>query len=163
MAKPASPGTEYVAPLQQTAPPNASSADAASTATPLLPSTSFDSVDATSHMAATTFSWSGYFTAIGTLLILLALLWGLVWALRKSGRFNFIPRPGMFPRDGLRIEAQLPLGPRKGLTVVRFLNKRLLLGVTEQNITLLQEIEDKDDSTDFQSLLETEHQKTPSA
>ncbi len=106
------------------------------------------------------FSWAGYFTAIGSLCILLALLWALVWALRKSKRFNFIPRPGAFPRDGLRIESQLPLGPRKGLVVVRFLEKRLLLGVTEHNITLLQEVEDSNDSTDFQSLLEHEQKNT---
>ncbi len=108
-----------------------------------------------------TFSWSGYFTAIGTLFVLLALLWGLVWLLRRSGRFNFIPRPNGFPRDGLRIEAQLPLGPKKGLTVVRFLDKRLLLGITEQQITLLQEIEDTDDTstTDFYSLMEESTQQ----
>ncbi len=110
-------------------------------------------------LAQSTFSWAGYFTAIGSLLILLALLWGLVWALRKYGKFNFIPRPGTFPRDGLRIESQLPLGPRKGLVVVRFLDKRLLLGVTENNITLLQEVEDDNDSMDFQSLLEHEEHK----
>ena len=33
----------------------------------------------------------------------------------------------------------MPLGPRKGLMVVRFLNRRLLLGVTDQQITLLTE------------------------
>ncbi len=108
--------------------------------------------------ADSTFSWSGYFTAIGTLFILLAVLWALVWVLRRSGKFNFIPRPGSFPRDGMRIEAQLPLGPRKGLTVVRFLDKRLLLGITDHNITLLQEINIKGDAKtlDFQSLLEKE-------
>ncbi len=108
--------------------------------------------------AESAFSWGGYFTAIGTLFILLAVLWALVWALRKYGKFNFIPRPGSFPRDGLRLEAQLPMGPRKGLAVVRFLDKRLLLGVTDNQISLLQEIEVKDDtgSTDFQSLLENE-------
>ncbi len=112
-----------------------------------------------STMTPGTFSWEGYFTAIGSLLILLALLWALVWVLRKSGKFNFIPRPGAFPRDGLRIESQLPLGPRKGLVVVRYLDKRLLLGVTEQQITLLQEVEENNDSTDFQSLLEHEQNK----
>ncbi len=115
------------------------------------------------QMVESSFSWQGYFTAIGTLLILLAVLWGLVWAMRKSGRFNFMPRPGMFPRSGLCMEAQLPLGPRKGLVVVRFLDKRLLLGVTDQGITLLQEIKDNHDSTDFQSLLEKEQQDSSHA
>ena len=62
---------------------------------------------------------------------------GSLQALGRYGRFNFLPRPGSLPRDALIMEAQMPLGPRKGLTVVRFMGKRLLLGVTEQNITLL--------------------------
>ncbi len=102
------------------------------------------------------FTWGGYFQSIGILLLLLAALWGLVWLLRRYGRFNFIPKPGAFPHNGLRMEAQLPLGPRKGLTVVRFLDKRLLLGVTEHQITLLQEIEVNGGkgNVDFQSHLD---------
>ncbi len=102
------------------------------------------------------FDWSNYFSAIGTLAILLAFLWAVVWFMRKYGRFNFMPKPGSFPRDGLRLETQLPLGPRKGLMVVRFLDKRLLLGVTDHQITLLKEVaeDDADESTDFKELLE---------
>ncbi len=102
------------------------------------------------------FTWGGYFQSIGVLLLLLAALWGVVWLLRKYGRFNFIPKPGAFPHDGLRLEAQLPLGPKKGLAVVRVLDKKLLLGVTESQITLLHEIEDtyEKDSLDFQAHLE---------
>lgn len=61
----------------------------------------------------------------------------MLWLLRRYGKFNFLPRPGSLPRDALVMEAQMPLGPRKGLTVVRFMGRRLLLGVTEQTITLL--------------------------
>ncbi len=102
------------------------------------------------------FTWGGYFQAIGTLLILLAVLWGVVWLVRRYGRFNFLPKPGAFPRDGLRLESQLPLGPRKGLMVVRFLNKRLLLGVTDHQITLLKETADEDDKNnmDFKDVME---------
>ncbi len=96
------------------------------------------------------FTWGGYFQAIGTLLILLALLWGVVWLVRRYGRFNFLPKPGAFPRDGLRLESQLPLGPRKGLMVVRFLNKRLLLGVTDHQITLLKETSDDEDTNNME-------------
>lgn len=83
------------------------------------------------------FSWGGYIQALGAVFLLLAFLWFMLWLLRRYGRFNFLPRPGSLPRDALVMEAQMPLGPRKGLTVVRFMGKRLLLGVTEQNITLL--------------------------
>lgn len=89
--------------------------------------------------AENAFSWSGYFQAIGILCLLLAALWFAMWLVRRYGKFNFLPRPGALPRDALVMEAQLPIGPRKGLMVVRFLNRRLLLGVTDQQITLLME------------------------
>ncbi len=75
---------------------------------------------------------------------------------RRFGKFNFMPRPGALPRDALVMEAQLPLGPRKGLMVVRFLNKRLLLGVTDQQITLLTEEQAKHEpeNVDFQQVME---------
>lgn len=97
------------------------------------------------------FSWGGYFQAIGFMCLLLALLWFAVWAVRRSGKFSFLPMPGALPRDALRMEAQLPLGAKKNLLVVRFLNKRLLLGVTDQRITLLKETELHDDCADTDS------------
>ncbi len=104
-----------------------------------------------------TFTWGGYFQAIGVLLLLLAVLCFAVWAMRKYGRFNFLPKPGAFPRDGMHLEAQLPLGPRKSLMVVRFLDKRLLLGVTDHQITLLKETGDNDekDVVDFKDIMES--------
>ncbi len=108
------------------------------------------------------FSWGGYFQSIGILLFLLAALWLLVWFIRKYGRFNFIPRPGDFPHGGLRLEAQLPLGPKKGLAVVRFLDKRLLVGITEQQITLLQEVKDNDESMDFSKIMDDIHKQESS-
>ncbi len=92
-----------------------------------------------SSLGQTSFSWGGYMQAVGILFLLLAVLWLLVWLVRRYGRFNFLPRPGALPRGALVMEAQMPLGPRKGLIVVRFLNRRLLLGVTDQQITLLTE------------------------
>ena len=88
---------------------------------------------------AASFTWSGYLEAIGLLFLLLAVLCLVLWCVRRFGNFNFLPRPGAFPRNALTMEAQLPLGPRKGLMVVRYFNKRLLLGITEQQISLLTE------------------------
>jgi flagellar protein FliO/FliZ len=86
------------------------------------------------------FSWGGYIQAVGVLFLLVGLLWLALWAVRRhGGLFRAVPGAGGFSRDDLRLEAQLPIGPRKGLMVVRFLNKRLLLGVTDQQITLLTE------------------------
>lgn len=110
------------------------------------------------------FSWGGYFQAIGVLFLLLAFLWAGLWFIRKYGKFNFIPKPGSLPRNALRLEAQLPLGPRKGLMVVRFLNRRLLLGVTDHQITLLTESDEHHDATntlEFKDILdEAQRQKT---
>ena len=108
------------------------------------------------------FSWSGYFYAIGALCLILGALWGVLWLMRRSGKFRFMPSYNTFPRDALRIEAQIPLGPRRGLMVVRFLNKRLLLGLNDQQITLLSEADyDGQTSTDFSKALEAaERQET---
>lgn len=89
--------------------------------------------------AQSAFTWGGYFQALGILCFLLAALWFGVWCIRRYGKLNFIPRPGALPKDALIMEAQMPLGPKKGLMVVRFLNRRLLLGVTEHQISLLTE------------------------
>lgn len=101
--------------------------------------TNIASPPAAQAIAQSSFSWGGYFQAIGILCLLLAALWFGVWLLRKYGRFNFLPKPGALPKGALMMEAQMPLGPRKGLMVVRFLNRRLLLGVTEHQISLLTE------------------------
>jgi flagellar protein FliO/FliZ len=107
-------------------------------------------------LGESSFSFGGYIQAVGILCLLLAALWGGVWLARRYGKFNFMPRPGAFPRDSLVMEAQMPLGPRKGLMVVRFLNRRLLLGVTDRHITLLTEENANHESriANFQKIME---------
>jgi flagellar protein FliO/FliZ len=120
------------------------------------------SSNASAAPAAGAFSWSGYFYAIGALCLILGALWGVLWLMRRSGKFRFMPSYNTFPRDALRIEAQIPLGPRRGLMVVRFLNKRLLLGLSDQQIHLLSEAEyDGQAGMDFSKALESaERQET---
>lgn len=105
------------------------------------------------------FTWGGYLEAVGLLFLLLAMLCIVLWCVRRFGKFSFLPRPGAFPRDALTMEAQLPLGPRKGLMVVRFFNRRLLLGVTEQQIALLTECpaEDNLDGEDANDNVKAAH------
>ena len=109
-----------------------------------------------SALGQSSFSWGSYIQAVGILFLLVAILWLAVWLARRFGKFNFLPRPGSLPRDALVMEAQLPLGPRKGLMVVRFLNRRLLLGVTDQQITLLTEeqAQHEPENADFQQIME---------
>ena len=115
-------------------------------------------------LGQSSFSWGSYIQAVGILFLLVAVLWLAVWLARRFGKFNFMPRPGALPRDALVMEAQLPLGPRKGLMVVRFLNRRLLLGVTDQHITLLTEeqAQHEPQDKDFQHIMEEAARSTDS-
>jgi flagellar protein FliO/FliZ len=89
--------------------------------------------------------------ALALLLVLAVILVGF-WVLRRFG-----PKFGIGPggRGGmLRLMSQLTLGPRKSLVVVRFLNKDLLLGVTDHTITLLTEVATSHEAeTDFAQTL----------
>ncbi len=89
--------------------------------------------------------------AVALLLILFVILLAY-WMLRRFG-----PRFGLgspAKAHGLRIESYLTLGPRKNIMVVRFLNKLLVLGVTDQSINLLTEVDASDEDSDFQAALE---------
>ena len=72
-----------------------------------------------------------------TLLILLAFIFAAFWLLKRyGGKFGIGPNG----RGGtLRLVDHLPVGPRKSVVVVRYLNKDLVLGITEQSITFLTE------------------------
>ena len=89
--------------------------------------------------------------AVALLLILVVILLAY-WMLRRFG-----PRFGLgspAKSRGLRVESYLALGPRKNIMVVRFLNKLLVLGVTDQNINLLTEVDASDENKDFQAALD---------
>ena len=74
-----------------------------------------------------------------TLLVLLAFIFAAFWLLKRyGGKFGIGPAG----RGGtLRLIDHLPVGPRKSVVVVRFLDKDLVLGITEQSITFLTEAE----------------------
>ncbi len=88
----------------------------------------------------------------GALLLLLGVLFLALYLLKRYG-----PRAGLgvFGRGELKLEGQLALGPRRSVVVVRYLNKRLVLGVTETSINLLTEMEPGHDpeSADFADTL----------
>jgi flagellar biosynthetic protein FliO len=77
-------------------------------------------------------SWSGYFEALGILFLILAALWALLWFLKKRGGGIFAA-----PAPLMRLESRLALGPKKWLYVVRYMDRRLMLGVCDKSITLL--------------------------
>ncbi|NCC24552.1 MAG: flagellar biosynthetic protein FliO [Deltaproteobacteria bacterium] len=90
-----------------------------------------------------------------SLLVVLALLLLGFYLLRR-----FSPRLGFSrPSSVLHLVSRLGIGPRKEILVVRFLNKLLIIGVTETQMTLLgEELADHVQDPDFASVLE-KHQK----
>jgi len=96
-------------------------------------------MDATQNaMPPSSDMWGGYFQALGAVFLLLAALALGFYLLKRYG-----PKAGLrsLDRGSLKMEAQLPLGPKRSVAVVRFLNKRLVLGVTETQINLLTSVE----------------------
>jgi flagellar protein FliO/FliZ len=91
-------------------------------------------------LPAVDYGFTGIALKMGlTLAVLLAVIYAAFWLLKRYG-----PKIGLGPggRGGrLRLTDHLAVGPRKAVVVVRFLNKDLVLGVTEQSITLLTEAE----------------------
>lgn len=94
----------------------------------------------TPDFAQSDLAWGSYVESVGVLLALLFLLCLCFWAVRRFGLFSMVPNAASLPRHALRLEGQMALGPRKGLMVVRCLDRRLVLGVTDQHISLLTEL-----------------------
>lgn len=94
----------------------------------------------------------------GMLSLLIAVLLAGFWALRRFGRRAGL---GLFGSGQLKVEGAVGLGPKKSVVVVRFLNKRLVLGVTDASINLLTEMDtdDEDARKDFGKTLETARAK----
>jgi flagellar protein FliO/FliZ len=81
----------------------------------------------------------------GLVILLLGGLFAVLWLLKRYG-----PKAGLrfLSRGDLSLEGTLGLGPKKSVAVVRFLNKRLVLGVTEYHINLLVEADATDKAQD---------------
>lgn len=83
------------------------------------------------------FGWGNYFQGIGIMLLLLIVFWYILKLMRKVGNGRFLPNQKLLPRDSMYLEGQLPLGQGKSIVIVKVLDERLVLGVTEKNINLL--------------------------
>ncbi len=76
-------------------------------------------------------SWGQYFEAIAILCFVIATLWLVLWLIkRRSPHFGG-------GSAAMRIESRLALGPKKWVVITRYMDKRLVLGVTDQQINLL--------------------------
>ena len=72
--------------------------------------------------------------AFFALLLVLGLILGLAWMLRR------LPGAGFRPADGLRVVASLQLGAKERAVVVEVGGQQLLLGVTAAGISRLHEL-----------------------
>ena len=85
---------------------------------------------------------TGYFGALGVLFLVLAILWGLASYLRRKG--------GGFGagHSTMRLVGRLSLGPKKWLVVVDVYGKRVALGVTDEQVTFLTELDTPENTRD---------------
>lgn len=83
---------------------------------------------------------------LGALAVVLALIAGLAWVLRRS---SLARRAG----SGLGIESALSLGERRSLVVVTVEGRRLLLGLAPNAVSLVTELQPP--STSFDQALAT--------
>ena len=83
----------------------------------------------------------GYFEALAIVCFALALLWALLWLVKRYGRGSGF----LGGSTGMRVESRLALGPKKWIIVVRDLDRRLVLGLTDANISLLTELPFEDE------------------
>ncbi len=83
--------------------------------------------------------WQSYISAISIIFALLAVLYGGLWLMRKLGYGSAVVTSAQFSKNNLRVEAQLSLGGKRQLYLVRYMNKRLLLGTTDASISLISE------------------------
>ncbi len=104
-------------------------------------------------------TWDFGFAAlkmIGGLFLVLALLFVLLHLLKRYGHKAGLIR--QLPAD-LKLVGQMALGPRKSVVVVRYLNKDMVLGVTDSSITLLTETHHDHEQADFSRHLEQSRTK----
>jgi flagellar protein FliO/FliZ len=110
---------------------------------------------------ATAPSWDFGYAALkmtGGLFLVLALLFLVLYLLKRYGHKAGLVRK---VSSDLQLLGQLSLGPRRNVVVVRYLNKVMVLGVTETTITLLTETHHDQNQTPFSSHLEQSRHQDP--
>jgi flagellar protein FliO/FliZ len=75
--------------------------------------------------------WRSLFAIV----VVFGLLFALAWAARR-GRLGFFGKPPA----SVRVEATVPLGERRSLMVVAIEGRRLLLGLTPMQVSLVTEL-----------------------
>ena len=144
---PAVPPQPLAAPAPVSVQPPAVTGAAAPVAAPAVPTVSSTATPETPEIAVPSSqtaallarmqsgSLTGYFEALGVLFLALAILWALAWFFRRRG--------GGFGsgHSTMRLIGRLSLGPKKWLVVADVYGKRMALGITDQQVTFLAELD----------------------
>ena len=77
--------------------------------------------------------------AVGSLVLIIALMFGLAWAMKRYG-----PMAKVRKSFGLDILSQVSLGARVNLALIRVGKSVLLIGVTANQVSLLKDMEEGD-------------------
>jgi flagellar biosynthetic protein FliO len=75
------------------------------------------------------------FRTVGALLLIVGLILAAAWGMRRFSGGRFMNKDGEAPQ--LAVLSTVPLGDRRSLSIVKFGERTLLLGSTQQAITLL--------------------------
>ncbi len=90
-------------------------------------------------------------TTLGYLCLLLGLIFFVYWLLKRLGFQGMGIRSG---KGAPRLLTRLMVGNRQSVAVVRYRDKDMVLGITEENITLLREFEaDEEDEIEEDTVL----------
>ena len=82
----------------------------------------------------------------GALLLVIPLIWLVIWFYSKQSGFSSKGKKGL-----MKVMTNLPLGPRKAISVVSIGGEYLVLGITSEQISFLTKIEDKDIVNELES------------
>jgi flagellar protein FliO/FliZ len=93
-------------------------------------------VSANGPAIGSAFGAAGALQALAAILLVLGLVAGLAWLVRRGT----IRLPGSARRQAMAIESATPLGERRSLLIVSVEGRRLLLGVTPTQVSLVTEL-----------------------
>lgn len=89
-----------------------------------------------------------FLTTLGYLCLLLGVIFFAYWLLKRLGFHGMGIRTG---RGAPRLLTRLMLGNRQSVAVVRYRDKDMVLGVTEEHITLLREFDANEDEEEIEA------------
>ncbi len=89
----------------------------------------------------------------GALLLVIPLIWLVIWFYSKQSGLSSKSGKGL-----MKVMTNLPLGPKKAISVVSIGGEYLVLGITNEQISYLTKIEDKDIVNKLESSMDSDEE-----